>query len=208
MVGLMSVEWGAASARRRDVVVGGLAGIVLAGSWTAVMSLIVVAGAVGRLQVAHPVGGGYGRRPPSALVPVGHRQRGGRRAGRASILILFGLAALAPACYSSFLFIRKLFARWPRVRRIDWAWIGCTRGPGPGRDDLAWPARGGRLRHGRCVRTGGRRDGRGFHGPAGPVGGRPARDHPPGAIAWVIGVAIRPILDFLAASGSLPLAAA
>src|SRR5262249_6217804 len=37
MVGLMSVDWGAASARRRDVVVGGLLGIVLAGTWTAVM---------------------------------------------------------------------------------------------------------------------------------------------------------------------------
>ena len=42
------------------------------------------------------------------------------------ILILFGLAALAPACYSSYVFIRKLFARWPRIRRVDWTWIGCS----------------------------------------------------------------------------------
>ena len=40
--------------RRRDVTVGGLAGIVLAGSWTAIMALLVVAGALGRLRVADP----------------------------------------------------------------------------------------------------------------------------------------------------------
>ena len=35
--------------RRRDVVLGGLTGIVLAASWTAIMSLVVVAAAVVRL---------------------------------------------------------------------------------------------------------------------------------------------------------------
>ena len=46
MAGLVGVDWGAAAASRRDVVLGGLIGIVLAASWTAIMSLLVVAGAV------------------------------------------------------------------------------------------------------------------------------------------------------------------
>ncbi len=188
LVGLMGVEWGAASARRRDVVFGGLAGILVAGSWTAVMSLIVVAGAVGRLLVARPAAGVSVPDLPQLSFRWGIMHGvGGVPAG--AILILFGLAALAPACYSSFLFIRKLFARWPRVRRGR---LGVDRRhgrPGAGRDDLAWPAGGRRLRHGRGVRTGGRRDRRGFHGPAGPVGGRPAQGfirpgRSPGCSAW------------------------
>src|SRR5262249_18984480 len=55
MVSLLSVDWGAAAARRRDVVVGGLAGIVLAGWWTAVVSLLVGAGAGWRLHAAPPL---------------------------------------------------------------------------------------------------------------------------------------------------------
>ena len=36
MAGLVSVDWGARVERRRDVVLGGLTGIVLAASWTAI----------------------------------------------------------------------------------------------------------------------------------------------------------------------------
>src|SRR5262249_21740334 len=45
---------------------------------------------------------------------------GGRVAG--AILILFGLAALAPACYSAWVFCWRLWAHWPRIRRVYWTW--------------------------------------------------------------------------------------
>jgi hypothetical protein len=205
MVGLMSVEWGAASARRRDVVIGGLAGIVLAGCWTAMMSLLVVAGAIGRLHAAHPLEASTG---PTPVLSFRWALANGIGGGPAAVvLILFGLAALAPACYSSFLFIRKLFARWPRIRRIDWGWIGCTAAfllvatGWPGRLEAVdhvmglvfapavgamagdWLANRGRWAG---VRLG---------------------VHPPGLIAWGLGLAGRLVLDLLAHRGRLPVPA-
>ena len=203
MVGLMSVEWGAASARRRDVVVGGLVGIVLAGCWTALMSLLVVAGAVGRLRAAHPVDAATAAAAPvlSFRWAVANGIGGG---AAAVILILFGLAALAPACFSSFVFIRKLFARWPGITRITWGWIGCT---------LAfflvvtsWPGRLEAVDH---------MMGLVFAPAVGAiVGDHLSRRgqwpgirrglHIPGLIAWAGGLAARLVLDMLAQRGALP----
>jgi cytosine permease len=206
LLGLMSLEWGAASARRRDVVVGGLIGIVLAGTYTAVMSLVVVAGAVGRLRLGHP----DGTEVVPALPKLSFRWgviNGVGGIPAAVVLILLGLAALAPACYSSFVFVRKLFARWPRIRRVDWTWIGCT---------LAfflivtgWPGRLEAVDHVMGIV---------FAPAAGAMAGDYLRQggewagvrkglHPPGILAWALGVAIRPILDFMAGSGRLPLPA-
>jgi cytosine permease len=203
MVGLMSVEWGAASARRRDVVVGGLLGIVLAGTWTAVMSLLVVAGAIGRLRAAHPVGTAAVTAPPwwSFRWAVANGI-GGTPA--AVILILFGLAALAPACFSSYVLIRKLFARWPRIPRIDWGWIGCT---------LAfalvatgWPGRLEAVDHvmGLIFAPAAGAMAGDYFSQRGNWAGVRRGFHPPGLIAGAIGVAVRPLLDLLAAGGRLP----
>ena len=94
MLGLLSVDWGAASARRRDVRVGGLAGIVLAGAWTATMALLVVAGAVGRARQGDPVWTEMAADPPPLSFRWGVIHGiGGYPASL--ILILFGLAALA-----------------------------------------------------------------------------------------------------------------
>ena len=41
-----------------------------------------------------------------------------------AILILFGLAALAPACYSVSVFGQKLSTHWPRVGQSGWTWLG------------------------------------------------------------------------------------
>ena len=203
MVGLMSVEWGATSARRRDVVMGGLFGIVLAGCWTALMSLVVVAGAVGRLRAAHPVGAATAAAAPvlSFRWAVANGIGGG---AAAVILILFGLAALAPACYSSFVFIRKLFARWPRITRVNWGWIGCT---------LAfflivtsWPGRLEAVDH---------MMGLVFAPAVGAMAGDQLSRrgqwpgvrrglHLPGLIAWSAGLAARLVLDLLAQRGALP----
>ncbi len=123
MLGLLSVDWGAASARRRDLTVGGLVGIVLAGAWTAIMALLVVAGAVGRARVADPALMETIADPPPLSFRWGVVHGiGGYPASL--ILILFGLAALAPACYSTWVFSHRFAAHWPRIRRLRWTWIG------------------------------------------------------------------------------------
>jgi hypothetical protein len=123
LVGLLSVDWGAASRWRRDVVLGGLTGLVLAASSAAILSLVIVAGAVGRLRAADHLGGAMGACPPllSFRWAVWHGI-GGVPAG--VILILFGLVALAPACWCSWRYSRRLAIHWPRVHRIHWTWIG------------------------------------------------------------------------------------
>ncbi len=121
LIGLSSLDWGAGAPRRRDVTVGGLAGIVLAGAWTATMSLLVVAGAVVRLVEAGPA------RPLTAADPPLFSFRWGIVHGiggypAAVILILFGLAALAPACYSVWGYSSRFAARWSLSRRKKLTW--------------------------------------------------------------------------------------
>jgi len=123
MAGLMSVDWGAVSRSGRDLVLGGATGIVLASFWTASMALIVVAGTVASI--------GLPSRPSAMLhgdpLPLSFRWAvfygiGGYGAG--AILILFGLAALAPACYSARVFGLRLSTHWPRLRQSHWTWLG------------------------------------------------------------------------------------
>ncbi len=179
--------------------VGGLAGIVLAGSWTAVMSLLVVAGAAGRLRWSI-------RRAATAAAPPPLSFRWGVVHGvggdpAAVILILFGLAALAPACYSSFVFLRSSSrtgrryagstgrgsaARWPsssiattwsgRLEAIDYSWACSSHRP-----SARWSGT-------TCTSVAGGR------GPAGP---QPARSHRLG-----VGRGDPAVLDDLAARGS------
>ena len=40
------------------------------------------------------------------------------------ILTLFGLAALAPACYAAWVYGQKLSTHWPRLGQTGWTWIG------------------------------------------------------------------------------------
>ncbi|MFI5458805.1 MAG: hypothetical protein ACHRXM_25535 [Isosphaerales bacterium] len=122
MASLTSVDWGARVRGRRDLVLGGLTGIVVAASWTAWMSLVVVAGAIAR--ISHQGGWFAERDDPFRLSfrwAVFHGI-GGVPAG--AILILFGLAALAPACYSVSVYGEKLSIHWPRLRQLGWTWIG------------------------------------------------------------------------------------
>ena len=153
----MSVEWGAASSRRRDVVIGGLAGVVLAGSWTALMSLLVVAGAVGRLHAAHPVD--VATATPTPVLSFRWAVANGvGGAAAAVILILFGLGRAGAGLL---LVVRlhpealRALAKGPPDR------LGLDRlhrGVRPGGDRMAGAAGGGGPRHGAGVRPGGRRD--------------------------------------------------
>lgn len=123
LAGLASADRGAAAKRRRDVVLGGATGIVLAGAWSAATALVVVVGAVGSLA------------RPSRLIGVGVEQVqslsfrwailqaiGGWAGG--AILILLALAALAPGCYASWTYARKLGSSSPRISETTWVWIG------------------------------------------------------------------------------------
>jgi len=123
MTSLTSVDWGAAVRDRRDLVLGGLTGIVLAATWTAVMCLVIVAATAARLDLQ----GGWFLASVDDPYRLSFRWAlfygiGGVPAG--AILILFGLAALAPACYSVWVYGEKLSIHWPRLRQSRWTWIG------------------------------------------------------------------------------------
>jgi cytosine permease len=125
MAGLLSVDWGARVERQRDLLWGGLTGIVLAASLTSILSLVVVAGTVTQLMSdsATPTASAIDAVPLSfrwALV------RGIGGVPGAAILILFGLAALAPACYSVWVFGQRLSNHWHRLRQSGWTWLGGT----------------------------------------------------------------------------------
>jgi len=123
LAGLTSVDRGAAVKRRRDVVLGGATGIVLAGAWCAAMALVVVASAVG--QADHS--GGLAELGLDRVRRLTFRWAilhafGGWVGGL--ILILFGLAALAPGCYACWVYGQKLASVRPRSSEAMWVWAG------------------------------------------------------------------------------------
>ena len=123
MAGLLSVDWGARAERQRDLLSCGLTGIVVTASLTSILSLVVVASTVTRLvtDVAAPAVGEIDAIPLSFRWAVFHGI-GGVPGG--ATLMLFGLAALAPACYSVWVFGQKLSTHWPGLRQSSWTWLG------------------------------------------------------------------------------------
>jgi cytosine permease len=120
---LAGVDWGAVARTQREVILGGLTGIFAAGVWTSIMSLLAVAGASSSLASA----GSSTGQSASDPVPFSFRWAvfhgmGGVPAG--VVLVLFGLAALAPACYSAWSFSEGLSAHRPLRRASLWTWIG------------------------------------------------------------------------------------
>jgi cytosine permease len=120
--GLMAVEWGMVVRERRDVRIGGWISIILAGSFCAVMALLTVAGALDKSTI-----GVFQTQGDTLALPLSFHGAifqgiGGIKGG--VILMLFGLATLAPGCYSAWVFSRRLSAHWSRIRRFFWTWIG------------------------------------------------------------------------------------
>ena len=119
--GLMGVEWGMAVSKRSDVHIGGWIGIILAGSFCAIMSLLTVAGAVGLCTR-----GEFQTFGESPSIPLSFHWAifagiGGIKGG--AILNLFGLATMAPACYSAWTLRERLSRHWPTIRRRVWTRI-------------------------------------------------------------------------------------
>jgi hypothetical protein len=122
LAGFFGADWGATARERRDVVLGGITGIIGVGMWVALMSLIIVGSAVHQLAVMP--------QPPQANVfgplPLSFRWAilnavGGPVGG--TILILFGLASLAPAVYLIDRFGRTMSAHWPLRKKWLWGWL-------------------------------------------------------------------------------------
>lgn len=119
--GLLAVDWGLAVEHRRDVRIGGWMAIVLAGSYGLIMAMLTVAGAIGALGSAPAVE----HAESLAAQPLFHRAVYLGLPGFTGgvILLLFGLACLAPACFAAWIHSHRFAARWPRLRRFAWTWI-------------------------------------------------------------------------------------
>jgi hypothetical protein len=117
---LLCADWGAVLRGERDVKLGGWVGVVLASWVVATLSLLCVAGAFPRYGLPVPVGPGSWR--ALTFTESVRSLVGGKTAG--FMLIGFGLTALAPACYASFLLGDRLNLIRPRVSRTRWTIVG------------------------------------------------------------------------------------
>lgn len=118
--GIMAVEWGGAVRTRRDVFIGGWYGVLLGGWCATLFALLTVAGAAARSRLVES--SGIAGMPPISLQGALLGGIGGVTGG--ILVMLFGLAALAPAVYSADRFGRKLADRWPRLGRGGATWLG------------------------------------------------------------------------------------
>ncbi len=119
---LSGADLGAISKTEQDVRNGGWIGI--AGSVAVILTLaaLIVAGASGKLGVPFPVTATTGRtytvtRAVEVLI-------GGRMAG--VMLLMFGLAGLAPACFSSYVLGTRANELLPRVSRTKFTVAGAV----------------------------------------------------------------------------------
>jgi len=118
--GLLGADWGMAVRHPRDIRIGGWLAIILAGSYCTVLSLLTVAGAVGKLGHA-PAGQADGLTLPLTFHWAVFHGIGGVTGG--VILMLFGLATLAPGCYAVGIAAQRFSARWPGIARSSWIWL-------------------------------------------------------------------------------------
>jgi cytosine permease len=157
MAGAYAADWGAASTTGRDVRVGGLVAAGLAPIVIATISLVAVAGYLGRLN-APPPGSEAVAGPDFASDPTFYRNRGnvsssssvirstGREIPEASfravmtdgiggkvgcgMLLILGVSSMAPAVFSAFAFGNRLNASLPRLSRTRWTLVGIA---------VSWP---------------------------------------------------------------------
>jgi cytosine permease len=115
---LLSVDWGAAVGGRRDILRAGLPCVLGAAAWTSIMSLVVVN------NTAQWLGDGGPLAENSSVGPMPMSFRWALSQGRelyppgasTAILVLFGLAAVAPAVSSLAKYSDGIGARWTALR--------------------------------------------------------------------------------------------
>ena len=143
MAGVMGADWGSGSLSRRDVRLGGWVGVAFAPAIVATLALIAVAGFQGSQGTNRATGQDRFVRstiedltparaplivapgldaPPFTFRAV---MNGGfdRRIG-GLMLLTFGLASLAPAVYSSFVFGEQFKTLGPGISRLTWTMMG------------------------------------------------------------------------------------
>ncbi len=118
--GLSCADWGRVARDAKDVRAGGWVGVFMAPWIVATLALLSTAGAAaqrGSRQRRRALEAGPGRYTATVETLVG-----GRLAGM--MLLVFGLAALAPACYAAFGLTCRLHDTWPRVSMTKWTILG------------------------------------------------------------------------------------
>lgn len=127
VAGVMAADFGAVNRTTRDVRLGGWIGVAFA-SWTvATLSLLTVAGALGRytapLTLKNAPGVGNFSFRTALLLGLPEMLAG-------AIFLFLALSTLAQTCFSASLIGHRLSAVWPQISRLRWNLIGTT---------VAWP---------------------------------------------------------------------
>ena len=128
VIGLLSVDWGAAARTRREIILAGLPCVLLASAWTLMMSLIVVLETTSSPGThGHPLAANPGDPVPfSFRWAVFHGTETCPGYAAAAILILFGLAALAPAVASLERLSEGVSTHWPGLTPGTATILGCA----------------------------------------------------------------------------------
>jgi hypothetical protein len=137
MAGLVGADWGAGSVADRDVRIGGWLGMGFAPVIVSALALIAIAGHQGSVESLRASEGTPFVRPtirelPAAsagpVVPANTFRAvligGFDRRVSCAMLLVFGLASLAPACYASFLFGERFAAIGPGISKPVWTMLG------------------------------------------------------------------------------------
>ncbi|WP_435018909.1 purine-cytosine permease-like transporter [Tundrisphaera sp. TA3] len=213
MAGVTAADWGSASLGPRDVRMGGWFGVGLAPVLIATLGLLSVAGYRGGLSerpIAAVPAPGQGdshleeqtaqglamARPseaPLAVPPYTFREvlaGGFDRRLACLMLLIFGLASLAPACYAAFDFGHRFKAIAPGLSRLSWTIIGASAawflivGGWYDRIDAVFGALGAAFAPvAGAMAADYRRHGGNWPGPRRGI-------NPPGLIAWGLGLAV------------------
>ena len=123
--GLMAADWGRSVVDEAEVRRGGIVGIVASCFLTSTLAILTIAGSIGGSPLSEadrPIGEPALAAPPFTFVRAVDRTIGGPVA--AVILALFGMATLAPACYSAWDYTHQFYRLNPKIPRKAWAWIG------------------------------------------------------------------------------------
>ncbi|WP_422927060.1 purine-cytosine permease-like transporter [Singulisphaera sp. PoT] len=115
-----AADWGATSRSPKDVRIGGLVGVFMASWIVATLGLLVTSGGAARAGGVLPQG--VGGQPSIEATFQNALLLGGFPPWLAgAVFLLFGLSALAPACYGAFILgsrFNAVWPSWPRLRFI------------------------------------------------------------------------------------------
>ncbi|SIO63025.1 cytosine permease [Singulisphaera sp. GP187] len=127
IAGTVAADFGAVNRTERDVRLGGWIGVALAAWTVATLSLLTVAGAVGRysapLHLKNTPGVGNFSFRTALVLGLPEKLAG-------AIFLFFALSSLAQTCFSADIIGHRFAAVWPRISRLGWNLIGTT---------AAWP---------------------------------------------------------------------